>query len=148
MSGNGSFDLNRFVRAQADLFETALAELRRGRKENHWMWFVFPQLEGLGRSEAARRYAIRSIEEARAYLAHPLLGARLREAVAVLEGLDERNIEAVLGTIDAVKLRSCLTLFVEAGGGALFEEALSRWYGGEKDAATLRLLGRERDDSV
>ena len=143
MSGNGSFDLDRFVAAQSGVFETTLAELRQGRKQSHWMWFVFPQLEGLGRSETARRYAIHSIEEARAYLAHPLLGARLREAVAVLRGLDERRIEAVLGSVDAVKLRSCLTLFAEAGGGALFEDALGRWYAGEKDAATLRLLGRD-----
>jgi uncharacterized protein (DUF1810 family) len=143
LTGSDPFDLERFVTAQEPVFETALAELRRGRKESHWMWFVFPQLAGLGRSPTARHYGIASIDEARAYLAHPLLGARLRAVVETLQGLEPQPAEAVLGSsIDAMKLRSSLTLFAEAGGGDLFEAALGRWFGGARDEATLGLLGR------
>ncbi|AOH84636.1 calpastatin [Sphingomonas panacis] len=135
------FDLERFVEAQADAYATALAEVRRGAKRSHWMWFVFPQIAGLGSSGMARRYAIQSIEEARAYLAHPVLGGRLREITAALQDLPPSAPEAVFGAIDAVKLRSSLTLFEAAGGGALFGAALDRWYGGERDTATLARIG-------
>jgi uncharacterized protein (DUF1810 family) len=134
------FDLDRFVAAQADSYATALAEVRRGAKRSHWMWYIFPQIAGLGSSGMARRYAIRSLDEARAYLAHPLLGARLREIVGVLADLPNASPEAVFGGIDAVKLRSSLTLFEAAGGGALFGTALERWFGGDRDPATLARL--------
>ncbi|ARR57017.1 DUF1810 domain-containing protein [Rhizorhabdus wittichii] len=136
------FDLDRFVSAQEASYESALAEIRRGRKRSHWMWFVFPQLVGLGRSETARHYAIASLDEARAYLAHPLLGTRLRACVEALQDLDHGSAEAVFGDIDALKLRSSLTLFEQASGERLFAAAIERWFDGRRDEATLRLLGR------
>jgi uncharacterized protein (DUF1810 family) len=135
-----SYNLARFVEAQAQTFDMALAEIKRGAKHSHWMWFIFPQIAGLGSSPMAHLYAIGSLDEARAYLAHPVLGPRLRECVAALQELGETTAEAVFGTIDAVKLRSSLTLFIEAGGGPLFTAALDRWFEGRKDGATLRLL--------
>ena len=134
------FDLDRFVVAQADSYATALAEVRRGAKRSHWMWFILPQIAGLGSSTMARHYAIRSLNEASAYLAHPLLGVRLCEIVGALEDLPTPSPEAVFGGIDAVKLRSSLTLFEAAGGGAPFGAALDRWFGGERDAATVARL--------
>lgn len=137
------FDLERFVAAQAGSYETALAEIRRGAKRSHWMWYVFPQIAGLGHSPMAQRYAIRSIAEARAYLDHPLLGERLRACVAALQDLAATSAEAVFGGIDAVKLRSSLTLFEAAGGGPLFAAAIERWFAGKRDAATLSLLAAD-----
>ncbi len=134
------FDLQRFVSAQDQIYERALGEICAGEKRTHWMWFIFPQHVRLGRSPMAARYGIRSIEEAQAYLAYPLLGARLRECVAALAGISDRNPDRVFGEIDAVKLRSSLTLFEVAGGGVRFAEALERWFGGERDAVTLALL--------
>ncbi len=134
------FDLDRFVTAQAENYETALAEIRRGAKRSHWMWYIFPQIAGLGRSEMARHYALVSLDEARAYLAHPLLGARLRDCVAALQDLTGTSAVAVFGEIDAVKLRSSLTVFEAAGGGALFIAALARWFDGSTDPATLALI--------
>jgi uncharacterized protein (DUF1810 family) len=136
------YDLDRFVAAQAGSYQTVLGEIRRGAKRNHWMWYIFPQVAGLGRSDMAQRFAIRSIDEARAYLAHPVLGARLRECVAVLQDLTGMTAMAVFGDIDAMKLRSSLTLFAEAGAGPLFTAALDRWFDGEADVATLQLLDR------
>lgn len=136
------FDLERFVAAQAGTYRQALAEIERGAKTSHWMWFVFPQLAGLGHSAMARRYAISGIDEARAYLAHPMLGSRLHESVAALARLAAPSAEDVFGEIDAIKLRSCLTLFARADGGAPFEAMLGRWFGGRPDEATLRLLAR------
>lgn len=133
-------DLDRFVAAQRDVHATALREIAAGAKRTHWMWFVFPQIAGLGRSATAQAYAIGSIEEARAYLAHPVLGVRLRACVAALEGLTTRDPVAVFGPVDAVKLRSSLTLFEAAGGGAAFGRALDGWFAGERDGATLDLL--------
>lgn len=135
--------LDRFVAAQEGMYATALAEVRRGAKRTHWMWFVFPQIAGLGQSPTARFYAVRSLDEARAYLTHPVLGERLRECVAALEDVAEPDARAVFGSIDSVKLRSSLTLFEAAGGGAAFADALERWFGGERDPATLRLLGTD-----
>lgn len=132
-----SFDLERFVNAQASVYEMALAEIRRGAKRGHWMWFIFPQIRGLGRSEMAQRFAIASLDEARAYLDHPLLGARLRDCVGALQDLTSTSAQAVFGSVDAMKLRSSLTLFAQAGGGGLFTAALERWFDGEADAATL-----------
>ena len=136
-------DLDRFVEAQENIYDGALAELRAGRKQSHWMWFVFPQLRGLGRSDAAHHYGIASLDEAKAYLRHPLLGPRLLECVAALRALGPTSAEAVLGPIDAMKLRSSLTLFAAASGGGAFDAALQRWFDGSPDAQTLILLERE-----
>lgn len=136
------FDLGRFVQAQeGGVYEGALAELRAGAKRGHWIWFVFPQLRGLGRSAMADHYGISGMDEARAYLAHPLLGDRLRECVAaVLRHAGERTAEQMLGAVDAAKLRSCLTLFEAAGGGEPFAQALAALFRGERDPATLVLV--------
>jgi uncharacterized protein (DUF1810 family) len=133
-------DLQRFVDAQMSSYEAALAEIRRGAKRSHWMWFIFPQIAGLGSSAMAQRYAIESLDEARAYLAHPLLGTRYRECVATLQDLTGTTAEVVFGGIDAIKLRSSLTLFAETGDERLILAALKRWCGG-KDPATIALLG-------
>ena len=130
------FDLARFVAAQERSYDAALDEIRRGRKTSHWMWYVFPQIAGLGQSAMARAYAIQSLDEARAYLAHPLLGMRLRECVAALETL-KPDAGRVFGGIDAIKLRSSLTLFAEAG--APCADTIVRWFG-SPDPATLALL--------
>lgn len=135
-----TYDLQRFVEAQADTYDTALREIRRGRKTSHWMWFTFPQLFGLGGSTMARTYGIRSLEEAQAYLEHELLGPRLHECVTALQDLPPMTAEQLLGEVDAVKLRSSLTLFIRAGGGALFVAALKRWFDGQADPATDNLL--------
>jgi uncharacterized protein (DUF1810 family) len=133
-------DLERFVAAQNDVFSQALAELRAGAKRSHWMWFVFPQIAGLGQSAMARTYAIAGAEEARAYLAHPALGARLIEATAAVTST-RGSAEAILGGIDAVKLRSSMTLFAAvAEDPTPFHAALERFFGGVADPATLRLL--------
>lgn len=134
------FELERFVQAQRAVYDQALAEVRSGRKRSHWMWFVFPQIAGLGHSSMAQHYAIGSLAEAGAYLAHPVLGVRLREMVSALQDLTEPNADAVFGGIDATKLRSSLTLFEAAGGGPAFGEALDRWFDGERDQATLTRL--------
>jgi uncharacterized protein (DUF1810 family) len=135
-----SFELQRFVDAQEGAFETALAELRVGRKQTHWMWFVFPQLAGLGRSPTAQFYAIRSASEARAYLAHPLLGARYREALAAARRwAGTRDAAGIFGEIDAMKLRSSLTLFEAVSGDPLFADALTEFFDAP-DPETLRLL--------
>ena len=136
-----TFDLDRFVSAQEASYARVLIELKRGRKTSHWMWFIFPQVIGLGPSPMSRRYAITSVEEARAYLAHPLLGARYRESVAVLQDLVDTTAEAVFGSVDAAKLRSSLTLFAEAApGDPLFAAALERWFGGDKDEQTVEIF--------
>jgi uncharacterized protein (DUF1810 family) len=134
------FDLDRFVDAQSGTYDGALAEIRRGAKRSHWMWFIFPQITGLGHSGMAQRYAISSLEEARAYLAHPLLGVRYRECVAALQDLSGTTAKAVFGPVDAMKLRSSLTLFAEASGAPLFDAAIERWFGSEKDDASLRII--------
>jgi uncharacterized protein (DUF1810 family) len=124
------------------MFEQALAEIRAGAKRSHWMWFVLPQMRGLGHSAMAQRYGIASLEEARAYLAHPVLGARLVACIDALAALPIADPVALFGPIDAIKLRSCLTLFEAAGGGARFTGAIERWFGGARDAATLGLITR------
>ena len=135
-----AFDLARFVRAQAGIYEQTLAEIGSGRKRSHWMWFIFPQFAGLGHSPMAQRYAIGSIAEARAYLADPVLGTRYRECVASLQALPATTAERVFGGIDAIKLKSSLTLFDEANHEPLFSEAIGRWFEGQRDEATLKLL--------
>jgi uncharacterized protein (DUF1810 family) len=137
-------DLERFVAAQRDTYDGALAELRAGSKTGHWMWFVFPQVEGLGLSPMSRHYAIRSLDEARAYLAHPVLGPRLRECAAALLATSGRSAEQILGGIDARKLRSSMTLFLRADPDErLFAEVLERFYGGRADELTDARLGIE-----
>ena len=138
-------DLERFVVAQdrGGTYEQALTELRAGRKTSHWIWFVFPQIAGLGSSPMAQRYAIASLDEARAYLGHPVLGARLREAAAALTGLGSRSAEEVMGGIDATKLRSSMTLFHRADpDDPLFTDVLEQYFGGVPDDATDSRLGR------
>lgn len=134
-------DLQRFRDAQDGVYEGALAELRAGRKTGHWMWFVFPQLAGLGRSETAQHYAIASLDEARDYLADPVLGARLRECASALMAVQGRSAEEILGGIDAVKLRSSMSLFHRAAPDEpLFRQVLDKYYGGAPDPATDELL--------
>lgn len=133
--------LERFVEAQAQVYATALGEIRRGAKRTHWMWFIFPQLAGLGRSETARFFGIRSLDEARTYLAHPILGPRYVECVEALQDLGTSEPIAVFGEIDAMKLGSSLTLFEAAKPTPLFAAALDRWFGGVRDEATIDLVG-------
>jgi uncharacterized protein (DUF1810 family) len=143
VSDSDPFNLQRFVDAQANgVYEQALSEIRAGEKRSHWMWFIFPQLKGLGRSATALRFGLGSLDEARAYWHHPLLGARLLECCALLLALPSgRSAPQVLGSIDALKLRSCLTLFERAAPSeAVFGALLERFYGGERDGATLALL--------
>ena len=139
----GGHDLERFVTAQRDVYDGALAELRRGHKTGHWMWFIFPQVAGLGHSEMSRRYAIASLDEARAYLEDPVLGRRLREcAGVVLSAAPGLAAAAILGPIDAVKLRSSMTLFHRAAPDEpVFAQVLERFYAGEPDPATDERLG-------
>ena len=137
------FDADRFLRAQdeAGTYVQALTELRRGRKVSHWMWFVFPQLAGLGRSSTARHYALASADQARAYLAHPVLGSRLRECATAVASLEGVTAEEVFGGIDAVKLRSSMTLFAEASpDDSPFRRVLDTYFDGEPDHATLDRL--------
>jgi uncharacterized protein (DUF1810 family) len=145
-------DLERFVLAQeADgTYQRAVAELRRGRKDSHWMWFVFPQIAGLGHSPTSRRFAISSLSQARAYLRHPLLGPRLIECAGILAQLQERSAEQVFGAIDAQKLRSSMTLFARARAAeVVFAQVLDRYFDGVPDPATDQLLtmtGHRRDE--
>ena len=134
------FDLERFVRAQDDggTYEAAVAELRSGRKRSHWMWYVFPQVAGLGSSPMAQQFALSGLDEARAYLAHPVLGPRLVAAARALTGLPGGDPVAVFGPVDALKLRSSMTLFAHAAGGEpVFADVLAQYYGGAEDPATL-----------
>jgi len=137
-----TFDLDRFVTAQAEIYDQALAEIRRGRKTSHWMWFIFPQIAGLGDSPMAQHYAIGSLREAQAYLAHPILGKRLRLCLLALADHPNLSAEDIFGPIDAMKLRSSLTLFAEAGETGSFADALDRWFGGRRDHMTLAILAR------
>lgn len=137
-----TYKLQRFVEAQDAVYAGVLDELRQGRKMGHWMWFIFPQVTGLGQSAASRRYAIGSLDEARAYLTHPILGARLRECAQLVLAIRDRTAEEVFGPIDARKLRSSATLFrLAAPDEAAFTEVLDRYYGGVADAATEAILG-------
>ncbi|MCB4860261.1 MULTISPECIES: DUF1810 domain-containing protein [unclassified Sphingobium] len=130
----------RFLEAQANIYDTALAEIRAGAKRSHWMWYIFPQLRGLGRSPTAHYYGIATLAEARAYLSHPVLGSRYLECIKALQKLGDNDPVAVFGSVDAMKLRSSLTLFAAAGGPPLLDDALERWFDGERDASTLHLL--------
>lgn len=135
------FDLERFVEAQSRVYDQVMQELQAGRKRSHWMWYVFPQLDGLGHSAMAERYALAGIDEALAYLAHPLLGPRLEACVTALLQHSDKSAGEILGSPDCLKLRSCLTLFARvAPGNPLFQLALVQFYDGEPDALTLAML--------
>jgi uncharacterized protein (DUF1810 family) len=135
------FALQRFVDAQNGVYEQAVRELREGHKRSHWMWFVFPQIAGLGRSPTAQHFAVSGLAEARAYLAHPVLGPRLVEAARALTALPGGDPQRVLGPVDAVKLRSSMTLFAAADPDRpVFAEVLDRYFAGERDEATLSRL--------
>ena len=149
-AGADPYDLQRFLDAQAGIYPRALAEIRDGRKRSHWMWFIFPQLAGLGSSGTARRYAITSRDEARAYLAHPVLGPRLVESAEAALSVTNRSAHAIFGSPDDLKLRSCATLFASVAAEAeaeanavpasVFHRLLDRYYDGEPDPRTLDLL--------
>ncbi len=134
------FDLERFIRAQDPVYRNVLEELTRGRKQTHWMWFVFPQLAGLGSSAMSQRYAIGSRAEAKAYLAHFLLGTRLIECTRLVLAVQGRSINAILGAPDDAKFRSSMTLFGAVSNEPVFGEALARYFAGERDAVTLEIL--------
>lgn len=139
------FNLHRFIDAQKGVFESAFAEIVAGSKQSHWMWFIFPQLADLGRSPTAKFYGIESLDEARAYLEHPLLGTRLRQCVeSLLPWAGRRSAEEIFGPVDAMKLRSSLTLFDQVDAARLFDEALLNFFGGSRDERTLALLERRR----
>jgi uncharacterized protein (DUF1810 family) len=134
------FNLQRFSDAQHSLYPTVLAELKSGRKQTHWIWFIFPQVEGLGHSSTARHYAIRSREEAIAYLATPVLSARLIECTGLMMGVPEKSARDILGSPDDMKFRSSMTLFGAVDGGSLYRAALDRFFGGKPDQATLDIV--------
>jgi uncharacterized protein (DUF1810 family) len=139
-----TYNLARFVEAQRPVFSRVMDELRAGRKASHWMWFIFPQLQGLGRSEIASRFAISGLAEARAYLQHAVLGPRLEEAVNAVLQHSGISAERIFGSPDDLKFRSCLTLFINAQPGSpLYQQALDRFYSGEPDRRTLDLLGQQ-----
>ena len=136
------YDLTRFVWAQADDYERALSEIRGGEKRSHWMWYIFPQFDGLGSSPTAKRYAIKSVAEARAYLAHPVLGARLVSCAEAVLAVRGKSAHEIFGSPDDLKLRSCATLFAHVSpAGSVFERLLDAYFRGARDGETLRLLG-------
>jgi uncharacterized protein (DUF1810 family) len=139
------FDLQRFVDAQDRVYDAVLGELRRGKKDSHWIWFVFPQLSGLGRSPTAVRYGITSLEEARAYLEHDVLGPRLRECARLVAGIDGRSADEIFGWPDNLKVASSMTLFARATDeDAEFRAVLDKFYDGEDDQATVERLSQAR----
>jgi uncharacterized protein (DUF1810 family) len=135
------FDLNRFVDAQAPVYPDVLSELRQGRKQSHWMWFIFPQLAGLGHSAMAQRYALSSRDEALAYLGHGILGPRLRECTVLVNAVEGRTIHEILGSPDDLKFRSSMTLFAALSSEPEFAAAIGKFYGGAPDPKTLELIG-------
>jgi uncharacterized protein (DUF1810 family) len=137
-------NLSRFMQAQEDDYDQALAEIRSGRKRSHWMWYIFPQLEGLGFSSTSQRYAIKSIAEAEAYLSHPVLGPRLVECAEAVLRVEGRSAVEIFGSPDEMKLRSCATLFAcVAPAGSVFDRLIDKYFQGRRDGKTLRLLGME-----
>jgi uncharacterized protein (DUF1810 family) len=141
------FNLDRFVDAQRDVYNQALTEIRNGRKQSHWMWFIFPQIAGLGSSPTSQYYAIASIDEAKAYLQHPVLGARLNECAQALMAIDGKSAEEVFGFPDNMKLRSSMTLFMTASGrGSIYEQVLDKYFAGARDPETARLLGSSQNE--
>jgi uncharacterized protein (DUF1810 family) len=145
MSGADPYDLERFVGAQRDVYEEALAEIRDGRKRSHWMWFVFPQFAGLGSSSTSRHYSIRSVAEARAYLAHPVLGSRLTECAEAAFGVQGLSALQIFGSPDDIKLRSCATLFASVSSdGSVFHRLIDKYYQGKPDDRTMQLMEARR----
>ena len=138
---NDQFDLTRFVSAQEMVYARVLFELRNGRKRTHWMWFIFPQIDGLGNSSTTKRYAIKSIEEAQEYLNHPILGKRLNECAALVLAIEKRSISEIFGHPDDMKLKSSMTLFENvAGSDSIFSSILDKYFNGARDSGTLNLL--------
>jgi uncharacterized protein (DUF1810 family) len=136
------FDLNRFISAQAEIYERVLSELRSGRKRSHWMWYIFPQIEGLGQSSTTRYYSIKSLEEARAYLDHPVLGPRLVQCAEAVLAIEGRMVSDIFGYPDDMKLKSSMTLFSSvAGPDSVFFSVLDKYFQGERDMHTVQLLG-------
>ena len=141
MNPEDPYDLNRFLSAQEGVYGRALAELKEGQKRTHWMWYIFPQIDGLGYSPTAKRYSIKSMEEARQYLDHPVLGKRLLECTEAIVALKGGSVSEIFGYPDDLKFKSSMTLFEKiAGPGSVFSFALDRYCHGERDAATFRLL--------
>ena len=137
-------DLQIFVQAQEDIYEQALAELKNGSKESHWMWFVFPQIAGLGNSEMARKYAIPNLADAKAYLSHDLLGSRLHECTEAVLAVEGRTAHEILGSPDDMKLKSCMTLFEVADGpGSVFSSILEKYFEGQRDERSLMILNAQ-----
>ena len=146
-SSDDPYDLRRFVRAQEADYEQALSEIRSGKKRTHWMWYIFPQIDGLGFSSTAKRYAIKSIVEAKAYLDHPILGPRLMECAEAVVGVKGRSATEIFGTPDDLKLRSCATLFAcVSPRDSVFDRLLTKYYRGERDNKTLHLVGIGPED--
>ncbi len=142
MADQDPYDLKRFLSAQEPIFERVLAELRSGQKRSHWMWFIFPQIEGLGHSPTSRYYAIKTLDEAHAYLDHPVLGARLVECAEILLGIEGRTAAKIFGFPDDMKLKSCMTLFAcVAEANSVFVRVLEKYFEGKKDKKTLELVG-------
>jgi uncharacterized protein (DUF1810 family) len=140
-------NLNRFVEAQVGVYEQALAEIKCGRKRSHWMWFIFPQIVGLGFTSTSKHYAIKTLAEAEAYLLHPVLGPRLVECVQAVLAVEGCSAREIFGSPDDLKLRSCATLFAAVPPhGSVFKRLLDKYFGGERDTATMRLLGRESEN--
>jgi uncharacterized protein (DUF1810 family) len=143
MTQDDPYNLQRFIAAQDDDYAAALAEIRSGRKRSHWMWYVFPQFEGLGASATSRLYAVKSIAEAVAYLRHPLLGARLRECAQAVLDIDHRSATDIFGSPDDMKLRSCATLFANVSHeGSVFHHIIDKFFAGRHDERTVQLIGR------
>ena len=136
---NESNTLERFLDPQEFMYELALSEIRNGRKEEHWIWFIFPQLRGIGKSRLSYHYGIQDIEEAKSYYAHPILGKRLQEATLLLL-LQEKGLEEIFGYLDAMKVRSCMTLFYHATGDDMFMKVIEKFFGGVEDGVTVELL--------
>jgi uncharacterized protein (DUF1810 family) len=141
VNASDTFDLNRFTIAQQNIYDSALAELRSGRKRTHWMWYIFPQIDGLGHSTTSKHYAIKSLEEARQYLNHPVLGKRLLECAEAVYAVEGRSVSEIFGYPDNLKLKSSMTLFASvAAPGSVFFRVLDKYFNGERDALTLQLL--------
>ncbi|RYF09993.1 MAG: DUF1810 domain-containing protein [Flavobacteriales bacterium] len=140
------YDLKRFIDAQEGDYQIALAELARGKKSSHWMWYIFPQLTGLEQSDMAKLYAIKDLDEAKLYYTHPTLGNRLVECCETLLSLNESNALKIFGSPDDLKLKSCLTLFAVASGDVIFESVLAQYFNGEKDGLTLSILKEQANN--
>ena len=142
---NDLYNLQRFLSAQAPTYDTVLTELRSGTKASHWIWFIFPQIAGLGRSATAQQFAITSLDEAKAYLQHPVLGPRLRECTQLVLDVNGRSAEEIFGYPDYLKFRSCMTLFMSASpDNMMFKDALDTYFDGQPDTLTLNLLAQQR----